>query len=179
MHILGYRHYSLHKNPKRVWDFHRLNDLCASRESVFVWAAGIFSLRRTGFYLNSCTCNKMCQYLPPTPIKWIKSNNSFQVMIACLRKFQVMIACLRKFQVMIACLRKFQVMMLACLRKFAFHTSLKILLLLKQLKIAVAMNLLCPRVLEVLRGFIGVPKSPRTGSHFFITLIITYWVTRA
>ena len=30
----------------------------------------------------------MCQYLPSTPIKFIKGNNSFQVRIPCLHKFK-------------------------------------------------------------------------------------------
>ena len=30
----------------------------------------------------------MCQYLPPTQNKLIKSNNSFQVTITCLHKFK-------------------------------------------------------------------------------------------
>ena len=49
--------------------------------------AGNFPLWRTaGFYLYCYTCNKMCQYLPLTPTKLIKINNSFQLLIICLHR---------------------------------------------------------------------------------------------
>ena len=110
-----------HEHPRLQLMFFPLHSHIGLGFLIFTWS---LHFERISFCLNTCmfllwrtikncSCKKICQYLPPTPIKLIKSNISFQVMLAYLNKFILDI----NFKIL-----------------FQFCTSLKILVSSKQPK---------------------------------------------